>query len=191
VAQEANGNFVAAIESSTFLVARFSSEGALDKTFGDVGTKSVAVGGQGSSATVVLAQADNAVLAIGTATASAGATDIALARLTPTGQLDPAFGTGGIGTLHFAGASTVSSAVEIDGKTLVAGQTPLESGPAFTVLRLAADGSLDPTFGVAGRQTLGMGMAQALAVDDLGRIIVAGFSGGATEGSLVVYRLWP
>jgi hypothetical protein len=34
-------------------------------------------------------------------------------------------------------------------------------------------------------------MAQALVADELGRIVVAGFSGGASEGSLVVYRLWP
>jgi uncharacterized delta-60 repeat protein len=191
LAQQANETFVAAIESSTFLVARFSSNGALDKTFGDAGTKSVAIGDQGSSAAVVLAQPDDAVLAIGTQTLAAGATDVALARLTKSGQLDPAFGVAGIGTVHFAGASTVSSAVESDGSIVIAGRTSVDSGPAFTVLRVSRDGSLDTTFGTAGRQVLGVGMAQAITVDDLGRIIVAGFSGGTPEGSLVVYRLWP
>jgi len=191
IAQQASGNFVAALDGSTFLVARFSANGALDKTFGDDGTKAVAVGVQGSSAAVVLAQPDDAVFAVGTETLAADATDIALARLTKSGQLDPAFGTAGLATAHWPGASIVSSAVESDGKIIVAGQTPIDAGPAFTVLRISEDGSLDTTFGTAGRQVLGVGMAQAITVDDLGRIIVAGFSDGATEGSLVVYRLWP
>ncbi len=191
LAQQASGNFVAAIDASTFLVARFDSNGMLDKTFGDSGTKSVTVGSQGSSAAVVLAEADDAVLAIGTETVAAGMTDVALARLTKSGDPDSTFGVAGVSTLHFAGSSTVSSGIESDGKIVVAGQTPADAGPAFTVLRVSSDGSLDATFGTAGRQVLDVGMAQAITVDDLGRIVVAGFTGGASEGSLVVYRLWP
>jgi uncharacterized delta-60 repeat protein len=114
-----------------------------------------------------------------------------LARLTKSGQLDPTFGVAGLRTVHFTGASTVSSAVESDGAILLAGQTPNDAGSAFTVLRISGDGSLDTTFGTGGRQVLGVGMAQAITVDDLGRIIVAGFSGGTPEGSVVAYRLWP
>jgi uncharacterized delta-60 repeat protein len=191
LAQQTSGNFVAAIDASTFLVARFLPSGALDKTFGDTGAKSVSIGDHGSSAAVVVSETADGVLAIGTQTLAGGATDIALARLTPSGQLDPAFGTEGVGTLHFTGPSTVSSAVESGGTILIAGQTPVDAGPAFTVLRVSNNGSLDATFGTAGREVLGVGMAQAIAVDDLGRIVVAGFTGGPTEGSLVVYRLWP
>jgi uncharacterized delta-60 repeat protein len=191
LARHPSGNFVAAIEASTFLVGRFNADGALDKTFGDGGTKSIAVGDHASSAAVVLAQPDDTILAAGTETNDAGTTDVAWARLTKSGQLDPAFGVGGLGTVQFTGASIVSSAVESDGAILIAGQTPMPDGPAFTVLRVSGDGSLDTTFGTQGRQTLGVGMAQAITVDDLGRIIVAGFSGGPSEGSLVVYRLWP
>jgi len=191
LAQLDGDNLVAAIESSTFLVARFSSNGALDTTFGDAGTKSVAIGDLGSRAAVVLPQPDAAILAIGTQTLAAGGPDIALARLTKSGQLDPAFRDAGVGVVHFEGASAVSSAVESDGAIVIAGQTPVEAGTAFTVLRVSSNGSLDTTFGTAGRQVLGAGMAQAIAVDDLGRILVAGFTGSASEGSLVVYRLWP
>jgi len=189
--QQASGDFVAAIESSTFLVARFTPNGALDKTFGDDGTKSIAAGGQASSAAVVLAQSDDSIVVLGTETLAAGATDIALARLTKSGQLDPAFGVAGLGTVHFGGASIVSSAVESGGAIVVAGQTSTDAGSAFTVLRVSGDGSLDATFGTGGRQVLGVGMAQAITVDDLGRIIVAGFLGGTSEGSVVAYRLWP
>jgi uncharacterized delta-60 repeat protein len=192
LAQQTSGQFLAAIESSTFLLARFSSNGVLDKTFGDNGTKSIPVGGQASSAAVVLAPTDDSIFAVGTETVAAGAIDIALARLTNAWQLDPAYGVAGIGTVHFGGASIVSSAaVASDGAILVAGQTPTDAGPAFTVLRVTAAGTLDTTFGNAGRAALGAGMAQAITVDDLGRIVVAGFSGGTTEGSLLVYRLWP
>jgi len=191
VTQQASGNFVAALDASTFLLAHFSANGALDKTFGDDGTKSVAVGTLGSSAKVVLALSDEASVAVGTETLADAAADIALARLTKSGQLDPAFGVAGLATIHFAGTSIVSSAVESEGAIAIAGQTSTDAGGAFTVLRVSSDGSLDTTFGTAGRETLGLGMAQAITVDDLGRIIVAGFSGGTSEGNLVVYRLWP
>src|SRR5262249_53456783 len=143
------------------------------------------------SAAVVLAPSDETIFAIGTETGDGGATDILVARLTKSGQLDPGFGTAGIGAIRFAGTSIVSSALASDGAIVMAGQTPADAGAAFRVLRISGDGTLDATFGTAGRQTLGIGMAQALAVDGLGRIIVAGFAGGATEGNLVVYRLWP
>jgi uncharacterized delta-60 repeat protein len=191
LAQQTTGNYLAAIESSTLFVARFSADGVLDRSFGDDGTKSIPAGGQASSASVVLATSDDAALVLGTQTASPDAADIVLARLTNAGQLDQAFATGGIGTVHFAGASKVSSAIEQDGAIVVAGQTPIDTGPAFTVLRVSRDGTLDTTFGTGGREVLGPGMAQALVSDELGRIVVAGFSGGASEGSLVVYRLWP
>jgi uncharacterized delta-60 repeat protein len=191
VTQQPNGSFLTAIDSSTFLVARFSGNGALDRTFGDNGTAAVPVG-PSSSAAVVLAPSDDAVFAVGTQTVGAGTKDIAWARLTSAGQVDSAFATAGVGTVHFPGASIVSSAAEHDGAIMIAGQTPTDAGPAFTVLRVSSDGTLDTTFGTAGRSVLGVGMAQAVAVEDeLGRILVAGFSGGSTEGSLVVYRLWP
>ena len=191
LAQQADGSFVAAVESSTLLVARFDANGALDKTFGDTGTKAVGVDTRAWKPAAVVVQPDDAILAVGTVTIGSGASDIGLARLTRSGQLDSTFGTAGLGTVHFAGASSASSAVQSDGALIIAGQTPTDAGPAFTVLRMSGDGSLDMTFGTGGRQTLGVGMAQAVTVDDLGRILVAGFSGGATEGNIVVYRLWP
>jgi uncharacterized delta-60 repeat protein len=191
VAQQPNGGFVTAVDASAFLVAHFSPDGLFDKTFGDNGTKSISKGGQAPTAAAVLAPSDETIFAIGTETGDGGATDILVARLTKAGQLDPGFGTAGIASLHFAGTSIVSSALASDGAIVIAGQTPADAGAAFSVLRVSGDGKLDATFGTAGRQTLGMGMAQALVVDGLGRIVVAGFTGGATEGSLVVYRLWP
>jgi uncharacterized delta-60 repeat protein len=182
-------DFFAAIESSTFLVAHFSSNGTLDKTFGDMGTKSVAVGDQGSHAAVVLAQND-AVLAIGTQVLAADANDVALVRMTKSGQIDATFGTNGIATLHPAATSTVSSAVATpEGAIVIAGQT--DTNPLFTVMRVSSGGTLDTTFATGGRQVLGPGMAQAVTLDDLGRIVVAGYSGAGAEGNVVVYRLWP
>jgi uncharacterized delta-60 repeat protein len=198
MASQSTGNFVAAVDFTTFLVERYASAGVLDTSFGTSGHTAIDVGGQGSShSAVVLVQPDDSILVVGTAKGSSGSNDVAIARLTSAGQLDKTFATAGWSLAHFdAGNSVVYSAVlQDDGTVIVAGQTPTTAGVAFTVLRFAANGALDTTFGTSGRKTFETaGSAEAIAVDALGRIVVAGrvTTGiGSRDSSVVVYRLWP
>ena len=88
---------------------------------------------------------------------------MAVARLGPTGGLDPSFGQNGIATINVAvGGRTAEFArgvvIQSGGKVVIAGPVehdPSASGDAardtdITVVRFDATGQLDPTFGTNG-----------------------------------------
>jgi uncharacterized delta-60 repeat protein len=91
------------------------------------------------------------------------------------GSLDPTFGIGGIVTTDFLGQDESHSvAVQPDGKIIAAGRTTNH----IAIARYHADGTLDTTFGDAGRVTInGPGNAVAalrVAIQADGKIVVAG-----------------
>lgn len=98
------------------------------------------------------------------------------------GSLDPTFGQGGI--LHITdpqtlATTTAASAMQADGKTLLAGNSQTDAGAVGTLARLTASGGPDPTFGQGGLLTLsapGYSKLQvgSLAVDPAGNILLAG-----------------
>ncbi len=92
-ASDADGN-------SVFALARYTTAGTLDSTFG--GGK-VTTGFDGKDAALALGiQSDGKIIAAGTAFDTAGAdSDFALARYTITGTLDSSFGAGGKVTTDF------------------------------------------------------------------------------------------
>jgi uncharacterized delta-60 repeat protein len=199
--QQSSGNIVAAADSATFRVLRLTPAGRLDTAFANSGASDVGPPGSRASVVLVAQQPADALIVVGTTPGANGSRDIAVVRLTESGQLDSTFGTDGLSAAHYGGdsaQSSVSAAIlQDDGAIVVAGQTPADSGqPAFSVVRFSADGSLDPTFGPQGRQTFlpPDDSAQAITLDDIGRIIVAGTGVvGAPDLSdgIVVYRLWP
>ena len=86
-------------------------------------------------------------------------------------------------------------AVQPDGKTILAGDL---SSDNFVVARLNPDGQLDATFGSGiGRVTIdfgGVDLARAVAVQQDGKIVVAGRSntgGGSGASNFAVARLMP
>jgi uncharacterized delta-60 repeat protein len=114
------------------------------------------------------------------------------------GDLDPAFGNGGVVIVPNLRAEApfdqaTSVAIQPDGRILVAGQWGASSpGPTFAILRFNADGSPDPTFGFEGTVSLSSGFAggdeaHAIAIQPDGSIVVAGDFG--SDGGL--YRLQP
>jgi uncharacterized delta-60 repeat protein len=79
-----------------------------------------------------------------------------LARYDARGALDPTFGEDGKIRTRFAHASTAHAvALQADGKIVVAGS----SGGDFALARYARGGSLDESFGTAGRVTTPLGPA--------------------------------
>jgi uncharacterized delta-60 repeat protein len=105
------------------------------------------------------------------------------------GVLDLTFGDGGvvitdIGAHDFAHAL----AIQWDGKIIIAGTSGSSEnwkGRDFALARYNADGSLDPTFGADGvvRTSLSAetDVAQALALQQDGKIVVGGYSGYADD----------
>jgi uncharacterized delta-60 repeat protein len=118
-----------------------------------------------------------------------GSTKLVVVRYRPDGSLDPAFGYGGV---TFAPASMDeldAIALYPDGRVIVAGSS--NSGAAV-LTRLAADGSVDTSFGNGGttRSQVGTNHAKVLALDPLadGSVVVAG-GAPATNGNATMMAL--
>jgi uncharacterized delta-60 repeat protein len=142
--------------NSNFAVARLTANGNLDSSFGNGGK--VVFGFDGATPT------DDVVRALAIdprgriLLAGAAGNEAAIARLTPTGALDPTFATGGKRTFHFGGGSSglvdvaFGIAVQSDGKVIAVGRgaASAATGMRFAVARLTASGALDPSFAGGG-----------------------------------------
>jgi uncharacterized delta-60 repeat protein len=109
--------------------------------------------------------------------------DFAAIRLTDGGALDAGFGTAGRVTTDLGADDTAYAATALPGgKLLVAGGSGVVDGPKdFAVVRYAADGSLDPTFGQGGVARVAVGSeqgAQAMVLQADGKILLGGGAGG-------------
>src|SRR5439155_9061409 len=96
VAIQADGNIVAvgtAERSSTataFAVQRFNANGTLDTSFGNLGRQFISFGSGSAGASAVAIDRFGRIVVAGTANPF-GDADFAVARLTPSGQLDTSF----------------------------------------------------------------------------------------------------
>jgi uncharacterized delta-60 repeat protein len=181
-----------------FALVRYNGDGSLDSGFGKQGIVETAFGpdyGQDEVATV-LVQGDGKIVAAGYSFMGTNETDFALARYNSDGSLDASFGTNGIVTTDFGVAEVgTAAALQGDGKIVVAGYSwNIDTyGTVFAVARYNADGTLDSSFGSAGKVTVTIGGGDfpwALAVQKDGKILVAGSAGGSSQGAAVV-RLNP
>jgi uncharacterized delta-60 repeat protein len=146
--------------------------GDLDPTFGTGGKVTTDFGTIDDAISDKMAvQADGKPVAAGYAD-DGPARDFALARYTPTGALDPTFGTGGRVTTDFYGFTDHAQAglvVQPDGKLVAGGAsfTFFTGGNYdFALVRYNPDGSLDLNFGSGGKVTTGIsgGDDQAFAL---------------------------
>ena len=100
------------------------------------------------------------------------------------GDLDPTFGHGGKVTTVFPGGSHGTAvAIQADGKIVAVGQAAGSTGTGeFAVARYLRNGALDASFGGDGIVTTpirgGNDEARSVAIQDDGRIVVAGTDGG-------------
>lgn len=188
-------------------VVRFRHDGAIDTTFGDQGAVrlrfSTATGVR-QAALALRVQSDGKILVFGrVGTAGGPAPDRpVMARLMTDGQPDTSFGPLGIRpliltTLPSGAELTITAAAwQADGK-LVAAVSCLGCGPDstdydFATLRALPDGSADPTFGSSGLSRFnasGLQFATALAIDDVGRLVIAGSFATAGPATPFAVRL--
>ena len=167
---------------TTFALARYNANGALDTTFGTNGVALTPIeqgtGGNGPEdrATAMALDANKNIVV-------AGYTGFimdrfAAARFTPDGKLDTRFGKEGIYTQNLGGDSRAAVvAVQPDGKIVIAGSA---GGPAedFAMVRLRADGAPDTAFGKQGTVTTdfvhGSDYASGIALLPNGKIVLGG-----------------
>jgi len=163
--------------------------GDLDRSFSNDGLISLHVGG---SAEAVLAVPDGKlVLAGGGTTLHGDSVDFVVARLLKDGSTDPAFGPGGIVNVDFFGHNDSAEAIVLqkDGKLVVAGSAAKADGTReVAIVRLKADGTLDPEFGEAGKSTFELQGSQqevhCMVLQQDGKLVL----GGGTTNSTGISR---
>lgn len=196
-----------AADSTDSVVARYTRDGRLDRSFGDgdgIVVTDLSESGDGATDVAVLPGGD--VVTSGTSNEGAGwglRHRTAVVRYQRDGTLDPTFGTGGVAVFdEIPNGRDVALATRRDGRLLVSDVTGSPDDPYQThmaAVQLLADGSLDIGFGG------GDGIAEApvpyrdtpaahdVQVQGDGRVVVAG---GLTFRSspyseLVVARFTP
>src|SRR5207253_537657 len=128
--------------------------GDLDRTFGDGGKLTDGLQHGDDFSRGIAAQADGKIVVAGSCWTGLSH-DFAIARYSMNGSLDTTFGTGGKVTTDIASSDDQAYAVVIqpDGKIIVAGDSFLEIGFVFALVRYNSNGSLDTSFGIGGRVT--------------------------------------
>jgi uncharacterized delta-60 repeat protein len=208
------GNVAVSTDSAAdfaFVVARFQADGTLDPAFGAGGfaVKNVAVGTSGELARGVVVQASGKVVVSGTVehvgAADARDRDVALLRFDQHGVLDPSFGQNGVVLLDLSAGEAVGTgfvadsiwglARSADDKLILSAAQKRAGGTDsdFAVVRLTADGALDPSFGAGGVATLDINHAnaspRAATVLADGSVLATGYMNEAGVTRPVVFKL--
>lgn len=165
-----------------FAIARYTTIGTLDTSFGGTGIVTVDFGGPGGDdAYGVAVDSLNRVVIAGY-TSNGLNLDFAVARLTTAGTLDSSFDDDGKLIITFGASHDYGYGVAVDSqdRVVVAGYTYIGSGTEMAVARLTATGALDANFDSDGKQTISFGpygaTATAVAVDSQDRVVVAGYA---------------
>jgi uncharacterized delta-60 repeat protein len=171
------------------VVYRLNASGSPDATFGSGGASRLTAMDSGAYALALLP--DGKMLAVGYTFS-----DGLVYRLDPDGSPDQTFGHGGTVALDSGGNErTYALALQPgDGKIIVAGESysPNTGERDLVVYRLARSGMPDLSFGTGGSARIDGGaseVAEALAVQPDGKILVAGATEDDNNTDAVVYRL--
>jgi len=182
-----------ATDNSTahFGFIRLTVNGALDTTFGTGGKTSFVVGNNSSSPNNrvfdMKLQSDGKIVAVGKASNTSSFSDYGIVRLNADGSLDTDFSNDGKYTVdlgYVLDESTHLNINEANGKILMAGETNSNLG----LVMINGDGSLDTTFGTAGKMIVDLNNAlvySGVAFQNDGKILVS----GNESGDIVVYRI--
>ncbi len=180
-----------------FALARYTSGGALDPTFGSGGKVETAIGTRDDDAFGAVLQPDGKIVAGGyTKTPSAPFhTLFALARYNTDGSLDSTFGSGGKVTTAVGTYDGINElALQPDGRIVGAGYSEQGTYLDVALARYNADGSLDSSFGAGGKVTNGTGagdwVARGVALQADGKIVAGGLAfQSTTDSDFFVERL--
>lgn len=170
-----------------FLVARYTTDGILDTTFGTQGTQTTAIGSFSTVYGVGLDSSSNII--VGGSSVENGIAYIALARYLPNGTLDTSFGLNGIVLSSIESGSNCNDLiVEADDKITITGLVYKDGEVWMLIARYNTDGTLDATFGVNGCTIIDLedcAIGYALVKQPDSKYVIAGFA----EGQILVTRV--
>ena len=189
VLSQADGKILVVGESDSLVVlARYMPNGQLDPSFGSGGKVRTNLFfaeafGRGCDAAL---QSDGKIVVAGIDLNSNPNFNLAVLRLNPDGLVDQTFGVSGRAVVGVSGEDNFVSRVQIqnNGEIVVVGTVRIAFRPSFSVTRLTKDGQLDDRFNGTGRSVTDFGSpfslnsANAVAIQDDGKILVAGESDG-------------
>jgi uncharacterized delta-60 repeat protein len=189
----AGANYGNGDSHASWVVARFNSDGTLDRSFGDSGAVTT-VFGPVTEADAVTLDGNGKIVVLGDSCQTEDpwtGCELALARYEADGSLDPSFGSGGKATTQYSGYDDFVGegvAVQPDGKIVAAGSAGriADDNYNFVLARYDADGSLDTEFGTGGTVITDFepgsdgseDYAWSLALGTDGAIAVSGVSAG-------------
>ena len=179
-----------------FALVRYLPNGTLDTSFGTNGIVTSGIGSELDRCLAMALQPDGKILLAGH-TAVGTLDDFAMARYNANGTLDTSFGTGGrVITQVNVSFDDVAYAIQLqpDSKILLGGSTSNNTDNELAVVRYHSNGSIDSTFGNAGKSSVQIvpGMSDVIYDLDLqpdGRILAAGSSYDGSDDNIVVIRL--
>jgi uncharacterized delta-60 repeat protein len=179
-------------------MTRYLADGKLDKSFGSGGFSLDLADMRGVSATV---QADGKIIVAGSDDVGS---NYVVTRFNADGSRDSHFGVGSevrpVFSSKYENGRATAVAVQPDGKIIVAGGVTADHGGPYVtlglaVVRLNADGSLDQSFGVAGKYnelfsgSNGNSTAQCIHINDDGSILISGYLSDNFDAIAAVTRL--
>lgn len=166
-------------------VFRLNPDGSLDTSFGDGGIVRTDAAGTDIAAQSIVVESDEKRITV----AGADGARLAVLRFLSTGDLDPAFATGGVFAQSVANSSGAPARIvrTVDGGgyrvTVHGARTVVDpSGAGCSVLALTTSGAVDPAFGMAGSAGVagsgdGPVTCSSIATQADGRLLLAGSEG--------------
>jgi uncharacterized delta-60 repeat protein len=201
IALQADGKVVVAGFSfngldEDFAVVRYNPDLSLDATFGAGGIVTTNIGPGDDRALDVAVQGDGKIVVVGSVF-NGSFLDVGVVRYDPNGSLDTTFGGTGVVVTSVGPLDdeATSVAIQSDGRLVVAGFSQNGADYDFALLRYDATGSLDGSFDLDGMVTADFGagsdLAEDVAVQVDGKIVVGGYSYNAADYDFAAARYLP
>jgi uncharacterized delta-60 repeat protein len=195
--------YTGASTGTDFALVRYNSDGSLDTTFGTGGETTTDFGSLNDAGGKVVIQSNGDIVVAGNSNQSSTGPDFALACYTPSGSLDPSFGSGGKVLTDFGNTQDYATGLvlQTNGAIVAAGESiQPTTGFDFALARYTAAGSLDTTFGTGGKVITNLAQVPTdafgrggVAIQADGKLVVAGgvdrgFALGGDEFALARYN---
>lgn len=179
----------------------YAQDGALDTSFG-IGGKVVTSINNDERANGIVIQGDGKIVVAGYTFSSISGNDVTCVRYNIDGSIDTTFGINGLATFDIqTGSDDKSTSIDIqnDGKLVLSGFSDDGTNRSCLIMRLNTNGTLDTTFGSAGKvltnfTTTGVSIRQdeynVVKIHPLtGNIIAAGTSfASSTDSEMIIAR---
>jgi uncharacterized delta-60 repeat protein len=182
----------------------YSQDGALDISFG-IGGKVITSINNDERANSLVIQGDGKIVVVGYTFSSISGNDVSCVRYNIDGSIDNSFGINGIATFDIqTGSDDKSTSVDIqsDGKLILCGYSDDGTDRSSLIMRLNTNGTIDTSFGTAGKVLTNFTKTGASIRQDeyrvvkihplTGNIIAAGTSFTASNNSrMIIARYTP